>query len=188
MDDFFCRYESSQEYSEDEAADLASQDLPVGSRFTDSESSSCDEERNDSWPPRDLDYSPEGTQPDREDDDVWRPVEFYQGNEKTPYFWRGKKEFQLEEVLDILKVNVDGNRICTERPLAVAEDAAFVIDTRELLARKDYLEDNIGNFRNLGHCGKIFKLKNDRIVRRMEHTVKERQPLGEDEVLVKAVY
>lgn len=51
----------------------------------------------------------------------------------------------MEDVLDILQLNVDGNRICTERPLSVAEDAAFVIDTRELLARKDYLEDNIGN-------------------------------------------
>ena len=57
----------------------------------------------------------------------------------------------MEEVLDILQLNVDGNRICTERPLSVAEDAAFVIDTRELLAQKDYLEDNIGNLRNLGH-------------------------------------
>ena len=63
------------------------------------------------------------------------------------------------EVLDILQLNVDSNRICTERPLSVTEDAAIVIDTRELVARKDYLVDNTGNFRHLGHCGKIFKLK-----------------------------
>ena len=71
----------------------------------------------------------------------------------------------MEEMLDILQLNVDGNRICTERPLSVNEDAAFVIDTRELVVRKDYLEDNIGNFRNLGHCGKIFQLKNNIIFR-----------------------
>jgi len=63
----------------------------------------------------------------------------------------------MEEVLDILQLNVDGNRICTERPLSVAEDAAFVIDTQELLARKDYLEDNIGNFRNLGHWKNLLR-------------------------------
>ena len=88
---------------------------------------------------------------------IIRPIELYEDNPKTPYFWRGKKEFQME-VVDILQLNVDSNRICTERPLSVTEDAAFVIDTRELVARKDYLVDNIGNFRNLGHCGKIFKL------------------------------
>jgi len=48
----------------------------------------------------------------------------------------------MKEVLDILQLNVGGNRICTGRPMSVIEDAAFVIDTRELLARKDYLEDN----------------------------------------------
>ena len=121
---------------------------------------------------------------------IFRPIELYKDNAKTPYFWRGKKEFQLEEVLDILQLNVDGNRICTELPMPVIEDAAFVIDTRELLARRDYLEDNIGNFRNLGHCGKIFKLKNDTVVqpRCMERTAKERPPLEKDEVLVKVVY
>ena len=45
-----------------------------------------------------------------------RPIELYKDNQKTPYFWRGKKEFQMEEMLDILQLNVDGNRICTERP------------------------------------------------------------------------
>lgn len=119
-----------------------------------------------------------------------RPIELYKDNGKTPYFWRGKKEFQMEEILDILQLNVDGNRICTERPLSVNEDAAFVIDTRELFARRDYLEDNIGNFRNLGHCGNIFQLKNDTIVqtRGMERSAKERPPLERDEVLVKVVY
>lgn len=121
---------------------------------------------------------------------IFRPLEFYKDNEKTPYYWKGKEEFQMEEVLNILQLNVDGDRICSERPLSVAENAAFVVDTRELPTRKDYLEDNIGNFRNLGHCGKVFKVGNNKIVktRCMERTVKERPPLERDEFLVKVVY
>ena len=70
---------------------------------------------------------------------TFRPIEWYKDNEKKKtYFCRGKKEFQMEEVLDILQLNVDGSRICTERPMSVTDAAAFVIDTRELLARKDY--------------------------------------------------
>ena len=74
--------------------------------------------------------------------------------------------------------------------MSVNEDTAFVIDTRELVARKDYIEDNIGNFRNLGHCEKIFQLKNDIIVqtRCMERFAKECPPLEGDKVLVKVVY
>ena len=109
---------------------------------------------------------------------------------KTPYFWKGKRDFQLDEVLDILHLSVDGNRICLERPLGVNEDASFVIDTRKLQARRDYLEDNIGGYRNQGHCGKIFTVKNDRIVDAyaMERTLQERPPLGPDQYLVKVVY
>lgn len=121
---------------------------------------------------------------------IFRPLEFYKDNEKTPYYWKGKEEFQMEEVLNILQLNVDGDRICSERPLSVAENAAFVVDTRELPTRKDYLEDNIGNFRNLGHCGKVFKVGNNKIVktRCMERTVNDRPPLERDEFLVKVVY
>jgi len=56
--------------------------------------------------------------------------------------------------------------------------------------RKDYLEDNTGNFRNLEHCGKIFQLKNDTItqINCMECTSKECPPLGKDKVLAKVVY
>ena len=109
---------------------------------------------------------------------------------KIPYFWKGKRDFQLDEVLDILHLSVDGNRICLERPLGVNEDASFVIDTRKLQARRDYLEDNIGGYRNQGHCGKIFTVKNDRIVDAyaMERTLQERPPLGPDQYLVKVVY
>ena len=67
-----------------------------------------------------------------------RPIELYKNNGKTPCFWRGKKEFQMEEILEILQLNVDSNRICTEQPLSVNEDVAFVIDTWELVARRDY--------------------------------------------------
>ena len=52
---------------------------------------------------------------------------------KTPYFWKGKRDFQLDEVLDILHLSVDGNRICLERPLGVNEDASFVIDTIDVI-------------------------------------------------------
>lgn len=41
----------------------------------------------------------------------------------------------MEEVLDILQLNVDSHRICTEQPVSVNEDVAFVIDTRELLGK-----------------------------------------------------
>ena len=54
----------------------------------------------------------------------------------------------MEDVLDILQLDVDGNRIRTERPLSVAEDAGFVIDARELL-------DNIGN--NFPQFGTLWK-------------------------------
>jgi len=119
-----------------------------------------------------------------------RPLEFYEENMKTPYFWKGKRDFQLDEVLDILHLSVDGNRICLERPLGVNEDASFVFDTRKLQARRDYLEDNIGGYRNQGHCGKIFTVKTDRIVDAyaMERTLQERPPLGPDQYLVKVVY
>ena len=75
-------------------------------------------------------------------------------------------------------------------PLGLIEDASFVIDTRKLQARRDYLEDNIGGYRNQGHCGKIFNVKNDRIVHAyaMERTLQERPPLGPDQYLVKVVY
>ncbi|KAJ7380746.1 hypothetical protein OS493_007119 [Desmophyllum pertusum] len=133
--------------------------------------------------------SSESSQDEQKDVEFERPLEFYKDNEKTPYYWKGKEEFQMEEVLNILQLNVDGDRICSERPLSVAENAAFVVDTRELPTRKDYLEDNIGNFRNLGHCGKVFKVGNNKIVKRrcMERTVKERLPLERDEFLVKVV-
>ena len=60
---------------------------------------------------------------------IFRLIELYKDNEKIPYFWRGEKEFQMEEVLDILQLNIDGSRICIGRPMSVTEDTAFVIDT-----------------------------------------------------------
>ncbi|CAB4002353.1 Hypothetical predicted protein [Paramuricea clavata] len=96
----------------------------------------------------------------------------------------------MSEVLHAIQLSVDADRICVERPLGVTEDASFVIDTSKLEARKDYLEDNTGNFRNLGHCGTVFTVKNDKIVSMsaMERSLKDRPPLKRGEFLVKVVY
>ncbi len=119
---------------------------------------------------------------------IFRPIIYYQGNNNTPYFWRGKRDYSHQEVLKIL--DLESNRVCSEVPQNVQENASFVIDTSKLLRRQDFTSDGNGGFRNNGHSGKIFKVENNKIVseKPLARLTKERANLETDEFLVKAVY
>lgn len=93
-------------------------------------------------------------------------------------------------MLEILQLEIDPERICSEVPHRVQEDASFVIDTSKLLKRENYLSDGTMGYRNHGHGGKIFKVKDSQIVseRTYERKKNKRAKLETDEFLVKVVY
>ena len=117
-------------------------------------------------------------------------VHYYKENQQTPYYRRGKKIFSFEDVLNIVEIHQDLTRICTEVPQHVQEDAFVLIDASQLSDRKDFTLDWHGNFRNRGHGGKIFQMRNNVIVgsRNYSRQANERTPLGKNEYLVQAVY
>ena len=121
---------------------------------------------------------------------IFRPIIYYQGNNTTPYFLRGKRDYSHKEVLEILVLDLKSNRVCSEVPQNVQENASFVIDTSKLLRRQDFTSDGNGGFRNNGHSGKIFKVENNKIIseKPLARLTKERANLETDEFLVKAVY
>jgi len=72
----------------------------------------------------------------------------------------------------------------------VHENAGFVIDTSRLPARKDFLNDVYGSFRNLGQHGRISNVVNGKVAsaRPLERSAKNRSRLKENEYLTKVVY
>ena len=55
-------------------------------------------------------------------------VSFYNESVTTPYYAKGVFSYTGEELLNILVLNIDMERVCVDRPISVQENAAFVIN------------------------------------------------------------
>ena len=83
-------------------------------------------------------------------------------------------------------LNVDDECICVNRPLAVQENAAFVINRASLKSPDDWLQDDHGSFENKGHSGIIVTTTNEDGVytERLPRRKQERQVLQQGQYLV----
>ena len=87
-------------------------------------------------------------------------------------------------------LNVDDERVCVNRPLAVQENAVFVINGACLKSPDDWLQDNHGSFENKGHSGIIVTTSDEDGVytERLPRRKQERRVLEEGQYLVKMTY
>lgn len=117
-------------------------------------------------------------------------VSFYKDDVTTPYYAKGIFSYSGPELLDILVLNVDDERICVNRPLAVQENAAFVINRASLKSPDDWLQDDHGSFENKGHSGIIVTTTNEDgvYIERLPRRKQERQVLQQGQYLVKRTY
>ena len=117
-------------------------------------------------------------------------VSFYKDGVTTPYYAKGVFSYSGPELLDILVLNVDDERVCINRPLAVQENAVFVINRACLKSPDDWLQDDHGSFENKGHSGIIVTTGNEDGVftGRLPRKKQERPVLEQGQYLVKTTY
>ena len=117
-------------------------------------------------------------------------VSFYKDGVTTPYYAKGIFSYSGPELLDILVLNVDDERVCVNRPLAVQENAVFVINRACLKSPDDWLQDDHGSFENKGHSGIIVTTSDEDGVytERLPRRKQERRVLEEGQYLVKTTY
>ena len=87
-------------------------------------------------------------------------------------------------------LNVDVERVCSDRPLAVQENAVFVTDRACLKSPDDWLQDDHGSFENKGHSGIIVTTSSEDGVftERLPRRKQERPVLKQGQYLVKTTY
>lgn len=117
-------------------------------------------------------------------------VSFYKDGVTTPYYAKGVFSYSGPELLDILVLNIDVERICVDRPLAVQENAVFVINRACLKSPDDWLQDDHGSFENKGHSGIIVTTSSEDGVftERLPRRKQERPVLEQGQYLVKTTY
>ena len=90
----------------------------------------------------------------------------------------------------ILMLNVDVQKVCTQRPLQFQENGAFVYDRSSLRGQDDWLATDLGSFINNGNGGRIITLKEgvmtDSI--RLPRRVEDRPVLRRGQFLVLTTY
>lgn len=116
-------------------------------------------------------------------------VSFYKDDLTTPYYEKGVTSYSGPELLDILVLNVDDARVSINRPLAVQENAIFVIKRTCLKSPDDWLQDDHGSFENKGHSGLIVTSDEDGVfTERLPRRKQERPLLEQGQYLVKTTY
>lgn len=88
-------------------------------------------------------------------------VSFCKDGVTTPSYAKGIFSYGGPELLDILVLNIDNERVCINKPLPIQENAAFVMIRACLKSPDDWLQDDHDSFENKGDSRIILTTSNE---------------------------